>query len=311
MSDALQQQLLQTFPIDDVTKNIVGVIMGGSMVPQSFTVNDATLTVGHPNPFVVKATGSLDIKYFGITDQSSGFSLTCNLTVVHSGDPWNTSHIVKVTASVSSADLIIDTLLLLPPAVLVISQFVETAIASKLENWLNAWIAKLVSDALARFSPPLQLTDTAVLSLGRFALDDKGLHVTLVVGDLFGPGIEAIPIPKYISIEATPQWNCGVAENYTITVRDSADRSPIPGALVSLTSGDGTGGSKSSKRDGTTDANGRTQFRDVVLKDWVVQMPQKESSPENVEFQPFVQVSARGYTPFTAGIDCPPLTGDG
>ncbi len=310
ISNLLQQQFPHTFPIDDLTKIIVGVYSGGVVVPQSIAVNDATLTFGHPNPIEVKATGSLDIKYLGITDQSSGFSLTCNLTVGPSGDPLNTSRIVKVTASVSSADLIIDTLLLLPPAVLVITQFMETAIAFLLEKKLNEMFARLVSDALARFSPPLQLTDTSVISLGRFADDEKGLNVTLVVGDLFGPGIEAIPIPKYIAMEVTPQWKCGVAENYTITVRDSADGSPIPGARVSLISGDWAH-RPNPKREGTTDANGRTEFRDVVLKDRVVRMPQKGGPPENVEYQPLVQVSAKGFTTFTAGIDCPSLTGDG
>jgi hypothetical protein len=311
VADALQQRLRQTFPIDDKTKNIVGVIMGGSMVPQSFTINDVTLTVGNPNPLVVHINGSLDVKYFGLTDQSSGFSLTCTLTAGPSGDPLNPSHIVKVTASVSSADLIIDALLLLPPAALIISQFVETVIASKVENWLNGWIAGLIATVLARFSPPLQLTDTAVISLGRFALDEQGrLQVTLVVGDLVGPGIAAIPIPKGIAMEVTPPWHCGVAENYIITVRNATDHSPIADALVSLTSGDG-GRLQPSKREGTTDANGRTEFRDVVLKDWVVKMPQKGGPPQYIEYQPVVQVSAKGFTTWTTGIDCPPLTGEG
>jgi hypothetical protein len=303
VSDALQQRLPFTFPIPDDISNLFGFIMGASMFPQSITVNTATLTVG--NPCVLTAAGSIDIKFFDVYDQNSGFTLTCNFTVAPSGDASDTSRIVKVTASVSSTDLIIDTMLLLPPAALVISNFLAAAIASKLENWLNERIVELTSDNLAQLQ--LQLTGTAVISAGRFIINSKGLNITLVAGDLFGPGVEPIPIPKYISIEVTPQWNCGVTENYTITVRDSADRSPIPCALVSLTYGEG--GSESFKRHGTTDANGRTEFRDLALQDWVIRIPQKHGAPDDVEYQPLIEVSAAGFSTFTKGIDCPPLTG--
>jgi hypothetical protein len=130
-------------------------------------------------------------------------------------------------------------------------------------------------------------------------------------GCYFTPNRFTMPILKKISIEVTPQWNCGVAENYTITVLDFGNRTPISGALVSLTSGDGTGQQKSKERHGTTNASGSIEFRDVVLKDWKVKIPQKRGAPDWVESQPLLQVSARGYDTFTTAVDCPPLTPDG
>jgi hypothetical protein len=180
-----------------------------------------------------------------------------------------------------------------------------------LEAWLNGRIAELAADALAHFSPPMQLTSTAVISLGRLAVDSDGLHATVVAGDLFGPGIEPIPIPKYISVEVTPQWKCGVAESYTITVRDAADGSPIPGAQVSLTSGEVRDRTKTFERHATADAAGVVEFSDIALSDWVVRIPQAHGAPEWKEFQPVLQVSARWFNPLTLAIDCPPLTADG
>jgi hypothetical protein len=309
LSDELQQQLRKTYPISADIQNLIGFIMAGSIFPQSITIADASLTVG--NPFRVTASGSIDVKFFNLWDQSSGFSLSGSIFVGPSRDPLDTSRVVKVTASFSSTDLILDTLFLLPPAAPLICEVLSSAIASKIENSLNERIAALASDALARFQPPLQLTSTAVLSLGRFIINDAGLNLTAVVGDLFGPGIEPIPIPKYISIEVTPHWNCGVAENYTITVLDFGNRTPISGALVSLTSGDGTGEPKSKERHGTTNASGSIGFQNVVLKDWKVKIPQKRGAPDWVENQPLLQVSARGYDTFKTAVDCPPLTPDG
>jgi hypothetical protein len=126
----------------------------------------------------------------------------------------------------------------------------------------------------------------------------------------FTPIRFTMPTPKNISIEVTPHWNCGVAENYTITVLDYSSRTPISGALVSLTSGDGTGQPKSKERHGTTNASGSIGFQNVVLKDWKVKIPQKQGAPDWVEKQPQLQVSARGYPIFTTAVDCPPLTPD-
>jgi len=96
-----------------------------------------------------------------------------------------------------------------------------------------------------------------------------------------------------------PQWNCGVAENYTITISDPASGAPIPGAFVHLTA------FTPSTLSGTTDAGGQVVFRDVIVKSWIVVTTPGKGPPVRTENYSQLLVLASGFSTSTTVIPCP------
>ena len=197
-----------TIPVPGEVQTLVGLLMWGSMIPQSITVSDFSLTLG--SPVALEIYGTINVTYLGFIQQSSGFSLSVNLRIGPSGDAKDTSRIVAVGSIGVSIDLILDSLFLLPPAAIAISQFAADAISSQIESQLNNLILQSTTAALLRETPPMQMTPTATISLGRLLILGDGLNAVFVLGDLFGPGVQPVPVPKFPQIEVAPQWNCGV-----------------------------------------------------------------------------------------------------
>jgi hypothetical protein len=283
-----------TIPVPSGIQALVGLLTAGSMIPQSIIVTDVNLTLG--TPAALELDGNINVAYFGFINQSSGFSLSTNLMIAPSGDASDPSRIVAVTTPslASSADLVFDALILLPPAAIAIAQLAAGAVASQVESQLNNLIAQKAASVVQSFN--LQMTPTATISLVRPIILPGGMAGILTIGDIFGSAIEAIPQAPEIAV--TPKWNCGVKENYTITVTDPANNSPIPGAYVHLSG-------KSSTWSGTTDPAGQVELLDVVVESWLVISTWGKGPPVITEYNSQLLVAASGCLTSTIDISCP------
>jgi hypothetical protein len=176
-------------------------------------------------------------------------------------------------------------------------------VASQVSGILNEQIAEQVSAAAAGLGQ--QLTSTAVVSCGRLTITPAGVSAVMVLGDLFGPGL--VPVPKTMSVEVSPRWQCASPQDYTVTVRELIHGTPVPGASVQLKTGAGaTGGPGPKTSTGTTDANGRAELEDVTLRGWVMVHPGPPGDPPvTVQFDPVLAVSASGFHNVLTAIHCP------
>jgi hypothetical protein len=100
--------------------------------------------------------------------------------------------------------------------------FVETAI--------NDAITALVAPGLASIG--FRRTPSSVVSARRVTIAASGIALALVIADLFGPAVTAIPGNLNATVAPAPQ--AGTQRVYTVTVTNAATGAPVDQADVTL-----------------------------------------------------------------------------
>jgi hypothetical protein len=252
-------------------------------------------------------TGTIRWSWF-IFSASTGFTLTMFLGLAPSHDPSDTSDVVSapvVTTGAAAPPALTLTSILLSPLAPALAGLFASEVASVVAAEINQMIPSIASGALANMNR--QLTPTAVISLERAVITGSGIGLIASVSDLFGPGIEPIPISLRAVISPPPRY--GEPIDYTVeVVEDTATGQAVPGATVKITTPAPTE-TKPQNIDTvteTTGSNGLATFPQLTLQSVELPVFNGKGMSGQLTIYPWLSAKAAGFIGFSEQLNEPP-----
>jgi PASTA domain len=183
------------FPVPGPLRTIIGIATLGLWIPTSVTVLTAALTLPATvgGGLTVTLTGTMTVQHW-FWSSSDPFTFTAMVAVAPSGDPVDTSQIVRVTLSSPNLDITGGGILSGLAGLLADNS------APVVEAKVNQAIPAQVSNILAQQSPPMQMSPRAVVSVFKVVTGAGGVNVNVSLADIFGPATEPITAPPETTV---------------------------------------------------------------------------------------------------------------
>jgi hypothetical protein len=292
LQSMINNELPLRLPLDPDLVRAIGAATGGVVVLNSAAITSLSIKMTPPN-MAFTSIGSLTFGPFGAGGSSVTFTMSATLSIQPSHDLLLAERALAIKASSPDFKVIgLD-----PNVASLLQGWAGDRTAQELEDRLNAVIASQLAPAAAAHG--LQLTKTAVASAQRVVIAPGGMTLAIVIADLLGLALVALPITIRIDVAPSPIGRSGSFTHYVVTVTDAKTGKGVSGAQVKLTNFDV---SRRTLTEIKPTLDGICRF-DATLREKVVPHTGLDVAP-SIEVSP--TPSSPSFTPQTVTLDLTP-----